>query len=150
MVCGLRLWRNLKLHFSAYDIQCQYRLKLVKRIQELHDLTAEMNLESVQVKYFPNTLRALPPTRGGIGKFHAPAHSILCRYKWSFMYIPGSGQTDGEGSERIWSALNLLAARTREMADGHRHDVINSYYGDLNVRRMHGLGKYNVTLIRDE
>ncbi len=111
-------------------------------MQELKELIADMGLNSVQVRYFPNTLSFFPTTRMGVGKFHLPAHNAACRYKFAFQYLPGVGQTDGEALERIWSILNLLAARTREMAEGHRHDVINYFYGEMNTLRTLKIGEY--------
>ncbi|KAI0713022.1 hypothetical protein C8T65DRAFT_695089 [Cerioporus squamosus] len=90
------------------------------------------NLLSIRLDYLPFTLP-------GIGKFHAPAHTVSCRCKYSYNYLPGVGMTDGEAAERIWAILNHLAARTKEMSPGHRHDVINHFYNDMNVRRLHGI-----------
>ncbi|KAF7799991.1 hypothetical protein EIP86_011234, partial [Pleurotus ostreatoroseus] len=47
--------------------------------------------------------------------------------------------TDGEAVERIWSALNGISLRTREMASGHRHDTINDFHDYKNVERTNGL-----------
>ena len=49
--------------------------------------------------------------------------------------------TDGEAAERIWAILNHLASRTKEMSPGHRHDVMNDFYSDMNVRRLHSMGE---------
>ena len=50
--------------------------------------------------------------------------------------------TDGEAVEHIWAALNGLALRTREMASGHRHDVINYFHDFKNIQRMYGIGEH--------
>lgn len=80
-------------------------------------------------------------TLSGVGKFHEAAHRTMCRIWYSFHYIQGAGQTDGETLERIWASLNALATRTREMSSGHRHDVINYWHDAMNWRRTTGLGK---------
>lgn len=82
----------------------------------------------------------LPPTTSGIGKLHAPGHIGECSYKFSMHWLPGAAMTDGESAERIWADLNGIAARTREMASGHRHDVINYHHNDVNSRRTHKIG----------
>ncbi|TFK79156.1 hypothetical protein K466DRAFT_506060, partial [Polyporus arcularius HHB13444] len=115
-----------------YDINCQYRKKFRKRIKDIQ--TNFPNLLSIRLDYLPFTLP-------GIGKFHAPAHTASCRCKYSYNYLPGVGMTDGEAAERIWAILNHLAARTKEMSPGHRHDVINHFYSDMNIRRLHGIGE---------
>ena len=132
MCSGLRPWLGLKRHCSGYDINCQYRKKFRERILKLQrDFP---HLSSIQISQFPWTVAA-------IGKFHAPAHTLTCRCKFSYNYLPGVGMTDGEAAERIWAVLNNLAARTKEMSSGHRHDVINDFHSDLNIRRVHGLRK---------
>ncbi len=92
------------------------------------------SFDSIQTTQFPQTV-------AGIGKFHIPAHKPDCRFKFSLGYLP-VGETDGESPERLWSVLNGLALRTREMTAGHRHDVMNDYMNDMNVRRTHGLRSY--------
>ena len=145
MLSALRRWRSLPLHVSAYDINCQYRKKIKQRMSELKETMKEITVlidgNSVQLQYFPNALHPFPPTILGIGKFHLPAHDALCRYKFAFQYLPGVGQTDGEALERIWAVLNSLARRTRDMAAGHRHDIINYFYGAMNTVRSLGLGE---------
>ena len=53
-------------------------------------------------------------------------------------------QTDGEGPECIWPPLNEFAKATREMSAGHRHNAINFFVNDLNVRRVHQMGALRV------
>ncbi len=48
-------------------------------MQELDDLNANTDLESVQVKNSPNIPKASPPSRGGAAKSHQPVHNILFR-----------------------------------------------------------------------
>ncbi|THG98302.1 hypothetical protein EW026_g3863 [Hermanssonia centrifuga] len=138
MLSGLRLWRNLFMHVSAYDINCQYRINFEKRMQAFRELTmpfSSIPSFSLREKYFPYTL-------AGVGKFHIPAHNASCRYKFSFHFLPGVGMTDGEAPERIWATLNALGLRTREMSSGHRHDVINDFHTDMNIKRTHDMSRF--------
>ncbi|THG98308.1 hypothetical protein EW026_g3855 [Hermanssonia centrifuga] len=135
MISGLRLWADLFMHVSAYDINCQYRINFEKRMEAFRQLTTEFESIPMRLKYFPWTLP-------GVGKFHLPAHNASCRYKFSLNLLPGAGMTDGESPERIWASLNALALRTREMAAGHRHDVINDFHGDMNVRHTYGMAAF--------
>ena len=116
------------LLISGYDINCQYRIKYNKRMEDIR--TKFGALDSVPKE-------PLPPTIAAVGKFHLPAHIPSCRFKFSYNFLPGVGMTDGEANERTWPAMNSLASRTKEMGPGHRHDVINDAYGDWNVRRVH-------------
>ncbi|PSR90758.1 hypothetical protein PHLCEN_2v4818 [Hermanssonia centrifuga] len=126
---------DLKLHISAYDINCQYRIHFDSRMAEFQELQEELEeLRGFRCDCFPTT-------QAGIGKLHIPAHTLACRYKYSMHWLPGSAMTDGEAAERIWSVLNHLSLRTREMNAGHRHDVINEYHNDQNLRRTHQLAR---------
>ncbi|EMD33433.1 hypothetical protein CERSUDRAFT_25686, partial [Gelatoporia subvermispora B] len=116
MISGLQRWMTLPLHISGYDINCQYRKKFAKRMDWFREHQGV--LRSISHVEFPQTLSV-------IGKFHLPAHKGSCRYKFSYYWMPGAGMMDGEAPERIWAVLNALAARTREMAAGHRHDIVN-------------------------
>ena len=129
--CGTH---GVKRNQHAYDCWCQYRKHRDVRLERIIKDFPE--LETVQVKYFPWTL-------GGIGKFHAPAHTAACRSKFSFHFMPGVGMTDGEAPERIWAIPNSLALRTKEMSSGHRHDVISDFHNDMNCRRLHGMRESN-------
>ncbi len=131
MLACLRPWARLT-HVHGYDINCQYRKKYNTRVQQLmKDYPA---LRTIQNEVMPFILPA-------IGKFHAPAHTASCRCKFSYNFLPGVGMTDGEACERIWSTLNLLALRAKEMSPGHRHDFINEYHSFMNVTRVHAMRK---------
>ncbi len=136
-ISGLQRWMQVLLHISAYDINCQYRINFATRMKAFREKFTG-HLSSITQTYFP-------PTILGIGKFHLPAHIPSCRFKYSFNWLPGVGMTDGEALERIWSFLNALAARAKEMTSGHRHDFLNDVFNDMNIRRLCGLREYHCT-----
>lgn len=131
---SLQCWMPLYSHVFSYDINCQYSLKFVQRMKSLVQWFQDFG--SKAMKMFSDALRIIKC----IGKFHLPRHCGKCRYKFSFNFLPGVAITDGEAPERIWSSLNALGQRTREMSAGHRHNVINEYYSDMNWKRTQGLG----------
>ncbi|KAJ3557540.1 hypothetical protein NM688_g1418 [Phlebia brevispora] len=130
VLSGTQKHMGLSCFVSAYDINCQYRIRWYIRTEEL----LKRRHEFKHLKYFFSpTLKHL----AGIGKFHLPAHAPQCRYKYSFRYLRGVGMTDGEAVERVWSGLNGISLRTREMASGHRHDTINDFHEYKNTERTH-------------
>ena len=135
-------WATLKLIVSAYDINCQYRINFYDRMQTLEARLSEFL--SIRKYFCPEILWI-----SGVGKFHIPAHKVACRYEYSFNYLPGVGMTDGEAVERIWSSLNSISLRTREMASGHRHDTINDFHDYKNVDRTNRLREFDVWLSVD-
>lgn len=138
VISGLQRWMDLLMHVSAYDINCQYRLKFVERLKAMARTHADLKLMSTIKRDYA---KGMPWTLAGVGKFHLAGHKASCRFKWSFNFLPGSAMTDGEAAERVWAVLNFLGLRTREMNPGHRHDVINQFYSYMNVNRIHGLGE---------
>jgi hypothetical protein len=44
-----------------------------------------------------------------VGAFHGHEHNQLCQLNWHPMYIEGTGNTEGEGCEHVFSASNELA-----------------------------------------
>lgn len=95
--------------------------------------------------FMPGVNVTWPIIRRCIPKWHANAHSGICRWVNSFYYMPGVGQTDGEEPERKWSVMNLLARAIREMTSGHRQDILNHHYADYNIQKLFGLGASSVS-----
>ncbi|KAG2101825.1 uncharacterized protein F5147DRAFT_746912 [Suillus discolor] len=112
----------------SYDIACQWKINLTKRINKLP--------EHLQI---PAAV-ALATFIFGIPKFHCPAHEEKCAIPHSLNLIPGIGRTDGEGIERNWAEMNRVANSTKEMGPSSRHDVLDDHFGHHNWRKYTGLG----------
>ena len=129
-------WLSLPRHVLSYDIACQYIVKFLERLRQA--LVLMSDLDHIDVEDIQRLMKlAIVPT---VPKFHAPAHKRECRVNFSLDYIVGSGRTDGEAVERTWSEQNGLALSTKEMARGHRHDVINYHHGLVNDRKVTTIG----------
>lgn len=63
-----------------------------------------------------------------VGAFHGHAHNRKCQLDWHPMYIPGTGHTEGEGCEHIFSASNELAWGTRHATSFHRWQTIEEHF----------------------
>lgn len=119
---------------QSYDISCQYLINFLRRLDKWRKLCPTLpSIKSI----------TLPRIEGYVGCWHVNAHKPECRVKQSPEFHPGAGGYEGEGMERVWSGTNDLSLRTKEMTPGHRQDVLNDQYSDLNVRRIHDLGMYN-------
>jgi hypothetical protein len=115
-------------YINTSDIWCNYGIKLRAR----HDLlppNLQLDLDN------DHTIE------GAIPKFHEPAHGKRCHTTYSLNYLPGVGQTDGEGIERDWSSVNGAARSTKEMGEGSRHDALDDIWGDTNYRKVIGFGE---------
>jgi len=63
-----------------------------------------------------------------VGAFHGHAHNRRCQLDWHLMYIDGTGHTEGEGCEHVFSASNELARGTRHASAFHRHQTIEEHF----------------------
>ncbi|KAG2065845.1 hypothetical protein BDR04DRAFT_1031786 [Suillus decipiens] len=63
-----------------------------------------------------------------VGAFHGHAHNQRCQLDWHPMYIEGTGHTEGEGCEHIFSSSNELAQSTRHANPFHRHQSIEQHF----------------------
>jgi hypothetical protein len=75
-----------------------------------------------------------------IPKMHIKGHGPKCGPRFSLNLVPGSGQTDGEGIERPWSNIGGIAASTRIMGPGARHDTIDDHWSHWNWQKLVSLG----------
>ncbi|KAI9068138.1 hypothetical protein FKP32DRAFT_1609054 [Trametes sanguinea] len=127
---GMQPYLGLRLLKQSYDISCQYLINLAARFARWGRLCPKLpSISSL----------TLPRIEGYVGSWHVNAHKEDCRIKQSPAFLPGSGRYEGEGMERIWAITNDVATRTKEMTSGHRHDVLNDVYSDINVRRVHSI-----------
>ncbi|KAG1823858.1 uncharacterized protein BJ212DRAFT_1476713 [Suillus subaureus] len=87
----------------SYDITCQWKLNLMKRMNELPEHL-----------WMPVAV-TLTAFMFGILKFHCPVHKEKCAIPHSLNLMPGVGWTDGEGIECNWAEMNHIASSMKEM-----------------------------------
>lgn len=125
-------WSSIRGHqfeclTVSYDISCQWKIHLWDRLQLLpSELQVPRN--SIRMHF-------------GLPVFHAPVHKADCHDENTLRHLDGVGMTDGEGVERVWSDFNPLAASTKEMGPGNRHDAVDNHAGFRNWEKNTGLHK---------
>ncbi|KAI5994436.1 hypothetical protein EDD15DRAFT_2387767 [Pisolithus albus] len=77
-----------------------------------------------------------------VGAFHGHAHNRLCQLGWHPMYIEGTGNTEGEGCEHVFSAFNELARSTRHATRFHRHQAIEQHIAFWNQDKYEALTRF--------
>lgn len=117
---------GLRWIMFSYDIWCSYSVNLKKRFS----------------KHFPHAANVLDNMRGAIPKMHIKNHVEACQLLWAFNYLRYSGETCGELVETGWSEGNQAASSTKEMNEGHRHDMLDDYHGYWNWTKTHRLGMW--------
>jgi hypothetical protein len=92
----------------AYDIGCAFTKTLAN--SSVGPLAKNLNLRMM------------------VGAFHGHAHNRRCQLDWHPMYIEGTGLTEGEGCEHIFSSSNDLARSTRHASLFHRQQTIEEHF----------------------
>ncbi|KAJ7825744.1 hypothetical protein B0H14DRAFT_3088554 [Mycena olivaceomarginata] len=117
-------WRLRK--YLSYDICCQWSKYLIERMKEMPN--------GIKLNFILSLLRFVIP------KLHIYGHKLACQLNFSLNYTPGAGRTDGEGIERPWANIGLVATSTREMGPGSHQDMLNDHWGHWNWQKLVGLG----------
>ncbi|KAF8141773.1 hypothetical protein EV363DRAFT_1392203 [Boletus edulis] len=77
-----------------------------------------------------------------VGAFHGHAHNWKCQLDWHPMYIQGTGHTEGEGCEHIFSASNDLARGTCHASRFHQHQAIKEHFAFWNEDKYEALTRF--------
>lgn len=113
----------------TYDIACQWSRNLIHRTEGFGD------------QVFSRLVQPGLHVRFGIPKFHLPAHGDKCQSTFSLNLVDGWARVDGEAIERVWSVMNMFATSIREMALGTRQDFVDDKIGNINFRKVVGMGE---------
>lgn len=124
--------------FISYDIVCQWKVNLQSRLVHL-----PQHLTSPHIDENTGESTLLSRLQYGLPVWHAGAHDRACQTANSLRYKQGAAATDGEGVERNWSSVNPMAASTKEMTQGNRHDELDDQFGYNNFQKNINLGKPN-------
>ncbi|KAL9938329.1 hypothetical protein V8E36_002952 [Tilletia maclaganii] len=80
-----------------------------------------------------------PRVSWAVSVFHVFGHSISCQILYSPRRTEGFGWSDGEGMERIWSALSNLIVLARSMSHGERRHVVERRLNHIGSQARLGL-----------
>ncbi|OAX32642.1 hypothetical protein K503DRAFT_852090 [Rhizopogon vinicolor AM-OR11-026] len=106
----------------AYDIGCAF--------------SKTLNASSLGLRARTLGLRMM------VGAFHGHAHNRKCQLDWHPMYISGTGHTEGEGCEHIFSSSNELARSTRHASPFHRHQSIEEHFAFWDMDKYAALSNF--------
>jgi hypothetical protein len=106
----------------AYDIGCAFAKTIAS--STLGERASSLNLQMM------------------VGAFHGHAHNRRCQLDWHLMYIKGTGHTEGEGCEHIFSSSNELARSTWHANPFHRHQSIEQHFAFWDDDKYAALSKF--------
>ncbi|VDC07778.1 unnamed protein product [Peniophora sp. CBMAI 1063] len=115
----------------SYDVVCQYSKNLTERLGKIRGVRV----------VWTGAQRLLSLANSGaltyvVPKFHLYAHKIWCQIRLAYLWLRGTGLTDGETPERVWAGANPAAASLREMGPGGMNDVMDDMAGSWNWRKL--------------
>ncbi|KAJ6512449.1 hypothetical protein C8R45DRAFT_813144, partial [Mycena sanguinolenta] len=123
---SLLLHKDPCLHkLTTYDTVCVWKVLLLERLKAL--------LLNVRLILF------LALIRFAIPKMHIKRHKLLCQMLYSLKVILGSAQSDAEGIKRAWAGIGGVAASTREVGPGARHNVLDCQWSYWNWQKLIGI-----------
>ncbi|KAG1853118.1 hypothetical protein F4604DRAFT_1883423 [Suillus subluteus] len=118
-----------------------YALALIKKLFD--NLPTDMTIGLFCLKYQLLDDAVLHRITFAISVFHAYGHQWACQIIYHPRKCEGFGLSDGEGCERLWSALKHLIAPLR--VSGHLDDKNLSLYGNWLIRRWNNCVKKKST-----
>ncbi|KAF7307959.1 hypothetical protein MKEN_01157100 [Mycena kentingensis (nom. inval.)] len=135
---SLAEFRDLPYIVVTYDIWCQYHI----------------NLESRSSTLFAKMLPIIRRIVGAIPKMHIHNHKNACDLLWNLNWLECVGLTVGELIETAWAELNIIAASTRQMNPGNRHDTLDdacaAYNWDKLVRIVETLVRLKCVAVSEK
>ncbi|KAF7324024.1 CxC2 domain-containing protein [Mycena kentingensis (nom. inval.)] len=122
LASALRFISRLLRLMLSYDIACQWWKSLRERLLALPPLV-RLSLVFAMVRFV-------------IPKMHIKAHTLACQLLFSLYLALGSGQTDGEGIERLWAMCGAIAGSTKMSGPGARADQLDDHWGFWNWMKL--------------
>jgi hypothetical protein len=113
---------------ASYDITCQWLINFWTRIP--------MMPEHLLPTVTPGNIKAKIPA------FHFDVHGKKNHAQYSFSFMQGVGQVNGEGIEQLWAILKGGAAQTTEMGPGGRYNTLDNFCEWSNWRKMMSIGTF--------
>ncbi|EPQ56035.1 hypothetical protein GLOTRDRAFT_40987, partial [Gloeophyllum trabeum ATCC 11539] len=76
------------------------------------------------------------------GAFHGHAHNRGCQLRWHPTYVEGTGCSDFEGCEHVFSASNAVASGTQHASRFHRQQAIDEHLTFWNIDKYEALSTF--------
>ncbi|XP_078661810.1 uncharacterized protein LOC144905876 [Branchiostoma floridae x Branchiostoma belcheri] len=114
--------RNVRLKV-IYDVACSLTAHIANTRQDALRQELKLAMEAGRLSL-------------AVDVFHSYGHQSSCQVKLSTRRLSGYGLTDGEGSERLWSALRPFARMTKEMSPDHRLDKLTDALRHYSMRKV--------------
>ncbi|KAI5894719.1 uncharacterized protein SCHCODRAFT_02598112 [Schizophyllum commune H4-8] len=112
---------NVMTVVLSYDIACQFDKNLARRMEQL---PAHLHIdEDVEIATI-------------VPNFHLPAHRDSCHSRYSYHYLNGGGNGNGEGIEQNWVVTNGVAYQARHMGPGGFRLLLETTLSYANWRKV--------------
>ncbi|KAJ7598232.1 hypothetical protein C8J56DRAFT_1091442 [Mycena floridula] len=118
-------WRKL-----GYDIWCQYRVNLPERFRDEWPEDDEL-------------LEAIGKLTGLIGPVHIMGHIARCRALFLANTTRFAARTCMDNVEQKFAETKVTGRSTKQMNEGHCHEVLDDYHLFWNWKKMTDMGRSN-------
>lgn len=112
----------------GYDLWCQYKVNLSKRVQE-------------NKTWLPGLTNIVEALQGIIGLVHIMNHVLRCMALYSAPTTPNVGHLVVDSLEQRFSETKITGGSTKHMNPGHRHDTLDDYHNYWNWVKVLGFSK---------
>ncbi|EIW84546.1 hypothetical protein CONPUDRAFT_51057, partial [Coniophora puteana RWD-64-598 SS2] len=127
-----------KQHYAlALIIELFKHLPADMRVGILYDIGCQLERSCRIFNFIPDLL---PRISFAISVFHAYGHQWACQIIYHPRKRQGFGFSDGEGCERLWSALKMLISSLRVSGFHQRLFVLDLQVDYLDIRLLEGYG----------
>ncbi|VDC03701.1 unnamed protein product [Peniophora sp. CBMAI 1063] len=134
ILCGALSFLRCAEVTVSYDIACQWSKRLHERLSKIApDCIMHQGALRFMKHHLDRTITYVVP------KFHLYAHKAFCQLRYALGLLLGTGLTDGEGCERVWSGANPAASSLREMGAGGMSDTMDDMCNAWNWKKTCGI-----------
>ncbi|EIW86108.1 hypothetical protein CONPUDRAFT_42338, partial [Coniophora puteana RWD-64-598 SS2] len=129
-----------KQHYAlALIIELFNHLPADMNVGLLYDIGCQLERSCRNFSFIPELL---PRIVFAISVFHAYGHQWPCQIVYHPWKCPGFGFSDGEGCERLWSALKLLIPSLRVSGFYQRLFALDVHVSYLDVKSLENIGHW--------
>ena len=101
---------------------------------------------SAYQKHFPDLVARLTNFQELVPLLHIHSHIEDCQFRYNLAYHQGAVQTHSENLE-VWGAQNSIGGMTKEMNNGHWHNILNDYNSNWNWLKVQQMCEFVLSVI---
>ncbi|XP_071140726.1 uncharacterized protein [Mytilus edulis] len=126
-----------RLSYPVYMLKCILENRSSDNLVVMYDIACMLHKHLKKT----NNIDVLERCSFAVPVFHSFAHNTECQLMYGQRFADGTGLTDGEGIERLWSYLRGFRKITKEMTINNRQDLLTEAMLHHTEKQIWNLGK---------